>query len=379
MLMTKIILSPLTHRNKKQVKIDFEYNETVISIVKKFPLVSWSATHKTFYMPFSKENINQFYLYLRQQNYYVDYSLLKTTTKHNIKNSSPKTLVLSAPLDDKYKQQISNFVLWMQQKRYSKNTVKTYEAMLIVFFKYQYPKGINDISQKDLTHFNTNYILANGYSYTYQNQLVNAIKLFYKQAGATHLNIDALERPKKYNNLPEVLSLEEVKQILSELKNIKHKTLLCLLYSCGLRIGEALNLKLSSINSKRNMLHVKQGKGRKDRYIPISPVMMNLLKIYYKAYKPTYYLFEGLNGGMYSSVSARQVLKRALKTTAIKKRITLHTLRHSYATHLLENGTDLRFIQELLGHNNPKTTMIYTHVSSTSLEKIKNPFDDFNI
>ncbi len=146
-----------------------------------------------------------------------------------------------------------------------------------------------------------------------------------------------------------------------------------------MRIGGALSLKLTSVDLKCKLLHVKSGKGRKDRYVPLSVTMIQLLKTYYVQYKPKDYVFEGKNDAKYSAVSARQVLKRALKHTSIRKHVTLHTLRHSYATHLLENGTDIRFIQELLKHNSPKTTMVYTHVSTTSLEKIKKYFDGFEI
>ena len=373
--MLTITLSKILHRNNQQVKIDFDYNYEVKEYVKKFPEVKWSATHKAFYIPFSKENVNQLFLYLRDKNYFVDYSSLKSKQEPS-KKPSFKPIKLGS-LKDIYKQPINEFVTWMQQRRYSKNTIDTYESMIVLFFKYHHTKDINQIRNSDLIDFNTNYILANNYSYTYQNQLVNALKLFYKQVKNTGLDLEQLDRPKKDKRLPEVLSLDEVKELLTQIKNVKHKTLLSLLYSCGLRIGEALSLKLTSVDLERNLLHVKSGKGRKDRFVPLSETMIQLLKTYYTQYKPKTYVFEGQNGDNYSAVSARQVLKRVLKQTTIQKHVTLHTLRHSYATHLLENGTDIRFIQELLGHNSPKTTMIYTHVSTTSLEKIKNPFDDF--
>ena len=374
--MSLITLSPIEHRNNQQVKIDFEYNFEIKEYIKKFPGVKWSTTHKAFYIPFSKENTNRFYLYLRNKNYYVDYSLLKQEKEIIDKNKTFKPIKLK-DLKAIYKLPIKDFVKWMKQRRYSKNTIDTYESMIVLFFKYHNTKDIKEVTKQDLIDFNTNYILANNYSYTYQNQLVNALKLFYKQVKNISLDIEQLDRPKKDRKLPEVLSLDEVKDLLTQIKNVKHKTLLSLLYSCGLRIGEALSLKLTSVDLKRNLLHVKSGKGRKDRFVPLSVTMIQLLKTYYTQYKPKIYVFEGQNGTNYSAVSARQVLKRALKHTSITKHVTLHTLRHSYATHLLENGTDIRFIQELLGHNSPKTTMIYTHVSTTSLEKIKNPFDDF--
>jgi site-specific recombinase XerD len=372
--MITIALEPITHKSKNCIAIKFSYNYQVKEYIKQFPEVKWSATHKGFYIPFSKERVNALFLYLREKNYYVDYSKL-----HDIKKKKllPQPKPSLKTLKNSYTNAIKNFVKWMQQKRYSTNTINTYESMMYTFFKYHQPKRINQITNQDLIDFNNNYILANNYSYTYQNQMVNAIKLFYKQTENNYLDIKQLDRPKKAKRLPEVLSLDEVKEVLTQLKNIKHKTLLSLLYSCGLRIGEALSLKLTSIDLERNLVHVKFGKGRKDRFVPLSPTMKQLLHTYYMQYKPTTYVFEGREHKKYSVVSTRQVLRRALLHTGIKKHVTLHTLRHSYATHLLENGTDIRYIQELLGHNSPKTTMIYTHVSTTSLEKIKNPFDDF--
>jgi len=151
---------------------------------------------------------------------------------------------------------------------------------------------------------------------------------------------------------------------------------LSLVYSSGLRIGEAISLKISDIDSDRMLIHVKKAKGNKDRYTLLSPVFLELLRTYYKAYKPKLYLFEGQDGGSYTASSAQQVLKKSVLQSGIRgKRITLHTLRHSFATHLLESGTDIRYIQSLLGHSSPKTTMIYTHVSENRLQNIKNPFD----
>lgn len=150
------------------------------------------------------------------------------------------------------------------------------------------------------------------------------------------------------------------------------------MYACGPRIGEALKLQPKDIDLERRFMHIKSAKGAKDRYVPIPVQMVALLKQYLEAYKPGLFIFEGQKEGKYTDVSARQVLKRSLAKAGIQKTITLHALRHSHATHLLENGTDLCFIQEL-GHNSPKTTMIYIHVSTTSLDKIKNPFDDFEL
>ena len=203
--------------------------------------------------------------------------------------------------------------------------------------------------------------------------------MFYNNHNNTKLDIANIERPIKEKRLPEILSKDEVKHILTQIKNVKHKTILILVYACGLRIGEALSLKIDAIDGARGFIHVKHAKGAKDRYVPLSSKTLIILRNYYGLYKPKTYLFEGLDGHMYSQGSCRKILRNALQKTTIKKHVTLHTFRHSYATHLLESGTDLRYIQDILGHNSPKTTMIYTHVSQSSLKNIKNPFDDMDI
>ena len=174
-----------------------------------------------------------------------------------------------------------------------------------------------------------------------------------------------------------VLSKEEVKNILEAHANMKHKMMLSLIYGCGLRCSELLQLRPLDIDSKRNIVLIRQAKGKKDRITPLSPKTLELLRAYYQLYKPKTYLFEGQEpGAAYSAKSLQSVLNQALQKANIKKPVTLHWLRHSYATHLLESGTDLRYIQELLGHNSSRTTEIYTHVSTKSLQQIKSPFDD---
>ena len=274
---------------------------------------------------------------------------------------------------------IGRFINWMQQKRYSKNTINTYSSLIQVFFNFYKDIDIKNIGEKEVIRFNKSYILKNNFSTSTQNQFISAIKLFYSKYQNKFLDLENLERPKKSIHLPVVLSAKEIKCILQSFKNIKHKALISLIYSAGLRIGEALRLEIKDIDSKRMMLYIRQSKGNKDRYVPLSPALLNMLRDYFKAFRPKKYLFEGPNHNQYTTSSARAILKTAVNKCKIKKHITLHTLRHSYATHLLESGTDIRLIQELLGHNSPKTTMIYTHVSTSSLQKIENPLDKLNI
>ena len=184
-----------------------------------------------------------------------------------------------------------------------------------------------------------------------------------------------IDRPRREKMLPVVLSEEEVRTIIDKAKNIKHKCILMLIYSGGLRLSEVTNLKIGDVDSKRMQIMIKNAKGKKDRYTILSKKALECLREYYKLFKPKIWLFEGAGGGQYSERSVQLIFKGLLNQTDIAKYATVHTLRHSFATHLLENGTDLRYIQELLGHSSPKTTQVYTHVSTKAIKDIISPLD----
>ena len=289
--------------------------------------------------------------------------------QHEVLNFSNSTYV------EEYKNSILLFKKWMQQKRYSDNTINVYTDCLHVFFNWiQQP--ILEIDNSHVFLFNDQYILKKQLSVTYQSQFVNALKLFYSRLFERKLIIEKIDRPKKPKTLPNVLSKEEIKLILEGIINNKHRAMLSLIYACGLRCGELLSLKPEHIDSNRNLIIIKQAKGNKDRVAPLSTKLIELLRTYYKQYQPKNYLFEGQETGeAYTARSLQQVLKQAVAKARIKKPVTLHWLRHSFATHLLENGTDLRYIQEILGHSRSTTTEIYTHVSNKSIQKIVSPFD----
>lgn len=272
---------------------------------------------------------------------------------------------------------IRQFISWMKYRRYSPSTINTYSEVVRTFLKFNLPKKANEIVPDDMVRFVNEYIIKKGLSFSYQNQLVNGSKLFFKEIIKTSFSVEKFERPRRTHKLPNVLSKEEVSKILQALPNQKHSTMLSLIYACGLRRSELINLKPLNVDSNRHLLIILNAKGYKDRVIPISDKLIEMLRDYYKAFKPKVWLFEGQKAGeKYSETSLQKVLKQALKRSNIQKPVTLHWLRHSYATHLLESGVDLRYIQELLGHKSSKTTEIYTHVSEKSLQKIKSPFDD---
>jgi integrase/recombinase XerD len=274
-------------------------------------------------------------------------------------------------------QYLISFKNYMNFRRYSQNTIKTYADALEVFFRFYKDQAPESLNIEDIINFNTSYILKKNVSASYQNQVINAIKLFYRNRFNRTMEVDFIQRLRREKRLPNVLSKNEVKSILEAPTNLKHRAMLSLIYACGLRRSELLNLTLKDILSDRNLLFIRQSKGKKDRMVPISLKIIEMLREYYKAYKPKTWLFEGqFPNTKYSEMSLAKVLKQSMLKAKVNKNVSLHWLRHSYATHLLESGTDLRYIQELLGHSSSRTTEIYTHVSTRNLQQIRSPFDD---
>ena len=339
----------ITHKKEKRIAVYFEKNAELIARIKKLTGSRWSQTLGVWHLPDTVENRERFQL---------------VPLSHSLPSAEGI-------------EQIKKYIQWLSSKRYSPNTIKTYSEALKSFLIFYREKHITEISNEDVIIYNNEFILKNNLSDSYQNQIVNAIKLYFTTIRETKIEIDKIHRPKRSKLLPNVLSKEEVKLILNAHNNIKHRMMLSLIYSCGLRCGELLALRPVHIDSKRNIVLLKNSKGKKDRITPLSPKILEMLREYYILFKPTIYLFEGANPGEpYSEKSLQSVLKQALKKVGITKPVSLHWLRHSFATHLLESGTDLRYIQELLGHQSSKTTEIYTHVSTKSIQQIKSPFDD---
>jgi site-specific recombinase XerD len=205
---------------------------------------------------------------------------------------------------------------------------------------------------------------------------INALKFYYEQVLNREKFFWEIPRPKKQIQLPKVISEEKIVKGLFEIENLKHKTILLLAYSAGLRVSEVISLKLTDINSDRMQVSVINAKGKKDRMVNLSPIVLDLLREYYKEYKPKTWLFEGqYSGEHYSSRSAQLIFKETYKKLKLPPQCSFHSLRHSYATHLLENGTDIAYIQKLLGHNDIKTTLRYAQVSNRDIGKIESPLD----
>ena len=369
-----IELEKLLHKGKEQLALKFKYNINTINTIKKALNPVWSNTQKAWLLPCNNNDVNEITNILHHHHIKVVFKQTINETRVSDESSTKQTL--TASLNNESLSKLNEFINWLKSKRYSENTISTYTDCLKTFLRFFTEKSLAEINHHDVVTFNNQYILAKQLSASYQNQLVNALKLFFNVVQNKSINVELIHRPKREKLLPNVLSKEDVKLILSASNNIKHRAMLSLIYSCGLRCGELLNLKPEHIDSKRGLVIIKQAKGKKDRIVPLSNKILELLREYYKAAKPQNWLFEGqLKGKAYDERSLQSVLKQSVTKAGIKKPVTLHWLRHSYATHLLENGTDLRYIQELLGHSSSRTTEIYTHVSNKAIQKIASPFD----
>jgi integrase/recombinase XerD len=372
----QVVLKKGFHRGNDVIFLQFPKDEQLISIVKSIDGARWSQTNTMWYFDAKKFNLKIVFNAFKDIAW-IDYQaiLAPKVSLESLQKERPR---VERPVPSQESlSHIAEFRRWLEHKRYSKNTITTYTEMLTLFAGHIKPKMLSETSNADVIDFVHRVLLSEGYSFTYQNQLVSSLKLFFREIVQSAIEIEKLERPRREHKLPNVLSKEEIKRLLEAHANIKHKTMLSLIYACGLRRSELLNIKPTDIDRQRHMLTIRNAKGRKDRVVPISDKTIMMLEDYFKSYRPKIWLFEGqAEGTSYNEQSLQSVFKQALEKARLKKPATLHWLRHSYATHLLEAGTDLRYIQELLGHKSSRTTEIYTHVSSNSLQKIKSPFDD---
>ena len=262
-------------------------------------------------------------------------------------------------------------------QRYSTNSIKNYVSAVrgfleIASYKFEYPK---EISEEDIEKYILWKVEKHKVGASHQRMIVASIDKFYQLLFNVKLRIEHLYPARKTRSLPKYLSSREVKKLLDVVANIKHLCILQLLYGAGLRLNELLNLKVKDIDSDSMLIHIFNAKGNKDRVVMLSSNLLVNLRTYYLKHKPVDYLFEGQTGGRYSERSVQNIVKKAAANAGIKKKVTPHVLRHSFATHLLENGTDVRYIQQLLGHASLKTTEIYTHIGDVSRSKIKSPLD----
>ena len=264
----------------------------------------------------------------------------------------------------------------IQLQGYSNATLKTYRNEFGVFLNYLNEIPAENCTPEDIRNYILYCINELKLSEATIHSRLNAIKFYYEQVLKKERFFITIPRPKKPLKLPKVIAPADIKKMFDGVTNLKHNTMLKLCYGLGLRVSEIVNLKITDIDSKSMQVFIERSKGKKDRYVNLPESILPQLRIYFTKYKPIIYLFEGQYGGQYSSRSAQQVFKNAMLKANINKKLSIHSLRHSFATHLLEQGTDIRFIQELLGHNDIKTTLLYTEVTDKNIRKIISPLDN---
>ena len=271
---------------------------------------------------------------------------------------------------------LKTFQTKLNTQRYAKNTIKSYMDYASLFLKHlnEYP-SLKDVPVIAIESFINEKVQKEQISVSYQKGLVGAIKKLYELTLNQKVQLDYLYPKRSFSKLPKFFSKEEIRQLLDSTDNIKHRAILMTIYSCGLRLNELLNLTIKDIRSSEKIIRINQSKGNKDRIVSLPDKLLYVLRDYYLVYKPTNYLFEGEKGNRYSERSVQLVLKKSLANAKIKTEGTVHTLRHSYATHLIQSGIDVRIVQELLGHENIKTTMIYTHITDIDKKRTPSPLD----
>ncbi len=392
----EVVLRAKLFGDEKLVVIYCDYISNDGKLIRKLPYVKKDSIWRYYFMSYQPAAINSFRLLasrkswiIKLQNYAFDIDLrlaekeVENTTKTVQKRTKVKRIsrISSHPksIKDHILDKINDLNIYMSQRRYSQSTIKSYTSVLKQFFSFYSSYEIEDIRPGHIEKYNYQVFVIEKKSHSAQNQFISALKLFYQLHLSDDIIPEELIRPKRRKYLPNVLSKEEVKALLLSSGNIKHRCLLTVIYGAGLRVGEALSLQIRDIRIEEKLLYIRSGKGNKDRRVPLSATMIKLIREYMIAYNPNEYLFEGSSGGRYSHSSAQNILRKAALKCDIQFRVTLHTLRHSYATHLLESGVGLRYIQEILGHQNPKTTMIYTHVSGKRLSEVRSPLEDMGL
>jgi integrase/recombinase XerD len=370
--MKTIIVEAAAHAGKRCIRLMFSYDVELAGKVRKIEGIRWSESMKSWQVPYERRSL-EVLIAFRQET-----GVLMPGLDGLVRNF--REVEACRPLSEGNERAIAFFSKYLETRRYSKRTVKAYVEAMRTLLAYFGGREVAAITREDIILFNEGYILKHKYSWSYQNQIISAVKLFYHAVLRRDYGEMDVDRPRKGRELPDIFLVSEVEKLLGSIRNLKHKAALALIYACGLRRSELIGLKITDIDSKRKMLKVRAGKGNRDRLVPLPESMILLLRTYYKVYRPGVWLFEGIvSGTPYSETSLREAFKLAMKNAGIKKKLTLHSLRHSYATHLLENGVDLRYIQVLLGHKSSKTTEIYTHVTARSLESIQSPFEKLKI
>ena len=360
--MESVELYPLVHKGTYNIAIRNCFGESASILTSICPNRKYSRTHRCWYVPYSSDVLDLIHQKISL------FRSVKILASFNVaKNLPTKRIQLPAGYRE-----------CLVRMRYSDSTRITYETQMRHFLEFIHPTPIEEVTRELINEFMTFLVKERRVSISTQNTAINAIKFYLEKVNSGERTIYYTDRPRRNISLPTVLSQEETQRLLWAARNIKHRCIMFLLYSAGLRVSELLHMKWQDIDVDRMIIFIRSGKGRKDRISLLSALALDYVKHYIGLYQPKEWLFEGIKGGQYSSRSINRFIHRYCKAAGISKRVSAHTLRHSFATHLLERGTDLRYIQTLLGHESSRTTERYTHVTKRGFDKLISPLDYLN-
>jgi integrase/recombinase XerD len=383
--MLTLTIQPLHEKGIEAIGVSQPLDKELEYTLRKIKGIKWSGTHKLWYLPLSRPNFLLLATALKGKAT-LDTRLLKQyleqrKSRQPLKSRERVTrqqanLMIRQPLFEENLKAFTQYQQLLLLKGYRSQTIRVYCGEFHLLLRLLKKTPVSSLTKEQVQAYMLWLLKHKRYSYTHLHTTINALKFYFEQVQGREKEFYDLPRPQKQLKLPSVLSEAEVVSLIQKTVNIKHRALLMTAYSAGLRVSELVNLRVQDIDSGRMLIHIHNGKGGKDRMVQLSTVLLETLRTYYKQYKPSGYLFEGdRNGEPYSSRSAQEVLKRSKLWAGVKKKGSIHMLRHSYATHLLEAGTDIRYIQELLGHSSLQTTLRYTHVSNLKLNGIQSPLD----
>jgi site-specific recombinase XerD len=361
--------------NSGRIKLLFGYLTELIKHIKTIPYHHWDSKNKWWTIPYSEQFEEEIKRKIEELG--LTYSYEQEGKNEGVPKASPLSF-------SNYKKCPAEYVNKLEERRYSQNTIRSYTPLFEEFINHFPDSELDSLGEKEIMDFSRYLVTERKVSSSHQNQAINAIKFYFEKVKGGERKYYHVDRPIREKTLPEVCSEEEIVAIFKAVANLKHKAILMTIYSAGLRVSELINLRIKDIDSKRMQIRVEQSKGKKDRYTLLSNRTLLLLREYIIKERPHHYLFEGQESTAekpmkYSTTSISAILKAAVSKTTIKKKITVHTLRHSFATHLLERGTDIRYIQSLLGHESPKTTQIYTHITTKGFDQIISPLDALDL
>jgi len=384
-----ITAHPIFHNKAERILLRYDFNAAINKLVKALPGVRWSQTHKAWHIPLNEAAYKAAQELLRPVAE-LDISILsaylhkrkavqQTQPAEKPAELTPKQVAVYGKISSHNLAELEKMVLLLKGKAYSMSSITTYRSEMMQLLRVLGNRPVDALSPAQLQRYMVYAMEQEGISENTAHSRLNALKFYYEQVLVKEKFFFDIPRPKKPVQLPKLLNENEIARLFNALSNKKHKAMLFTAYSAGLRVSEIVHLKIADIDSSRMQILVERAKGKKDRYVSLSPVLLDVLRQYIKLCKPRplVYLFESeQTGAAYATRSIQQIFATAREKAGIRKQVGIHSLRHSFATHLLDKGTDIRYIKELLGHFNIKTTERYLHVSKKQLVNIVSPLDD---